>query len=102
MRELGKCDCIFVQSILLKTLGRFKTSQRRLLLSSKDCVSNLGESAVVHHSQTVIFSFGDEAEKGENDPAVASTVEELSVNGQDTPIIQQKKEARTSGGHMSQ
>lgn len=101
MRELGKCDSTSVQSIPLKTLGRFKTAQRRLLLSSKDYVSNLGESAVVHHDQIALFSFGDEAEMSENDPAVARTVERLSENGHDTPMTQQKKEARISGGILS-
>ena len=101
MREQGKCDST-VQSTSLNTLGWFNTAQRKLPLSAKDLVSNLGESAVVHRSQTALFSFGDKSEMGENDLAVVKTVERLSVNGHDTSIIQQKKEARTSGGLLAQ
>ncbi|MFW9802779.1 MAG: hypothetical protein ACFFFC_09020 [Candidatus Thorarchaeota archaeon] len=98
MRELGKRDCTPIQGAQPKTSGRFKTVQRKLLLSTKDCVSNLGESAVVHRSQMVLLSFGDKSEMGDNDPTVARTVERLSVNGYDTANIQQKKEARIAGG----
>jgi hypothetical protein len=38
----------------------------------------------------------------DNDPAVVRTVENLSVVGSDTPIIAQEKEARTTGGTLSQ
>jgi len=34
----------------------------------------------------------------DNDPAVASTVENLSVAGSDEPAAVQEKEARSSGG----
>jgi len=97
MREIGKRDCALVQSTQLKTSGRLKTGQRKLPLSTNDCVSNLGESAVVHRSQMVL-SFGDKSEMGDNDPAVARTVEKFPVNGCDTAIIQQKKETRIAGG----
>ncbi|MFW9889924.1 MAG: hypothetical protein ACFFER_17210 [Candidatus Thorarchaeota archaeon] len=98
MRELVRHDCTPIQGAQLKTLGRFKTAQRGLPLSSKDCVSNLGESAAVHHVRMGLLGFGDTTEMGENDPAVASTVERLSADGYDTSITQQKKEARTTGG----
>jgi predicted nuclease with RNAse H fold len=34
----------------------------------------------------------------DNDPAVANTVEKLSVVGIDAPISRQEKEARSAGG----
>jgi len=57
-----------------------------------------GESAAVHHAQTSLLSLGDEAEMGDNDPAVARTVKTLSVAGSDMPASRQEKEARSVGG----
>jgi len=77
-------------------------SKRKSLLSSKDQVSGLGESAAVHQAQTSLLDLGDEAEKGDDDPAVVRTVESLSAVGNDTPMSRQENEARSDGGTMSQ
>ena len=74
------------------------SSRGKSLLSSKGLVSGLGESAAVHRAQTSLLSFGDEVEMSDKDPAVARTVESLSVAGRDTPVVKQEKEARTVGG----
>ena len=55
-------------------------------------------SAVVHFVQSDLVSFSDETGESDNDPAVASTVETLSVVGSDEPTSTQEKEARSSGG----
>jgi hypothetical protein len=83
---------------LLKTRGKTNSSQGRSLLSSKGSVSGLGESAAVHHAQTSLLSLGDEVEMVDKDPAVARTVEILSVAGSDTPAVKQEKEAMTVRG----
>jgi hypothetical protein len=55
-------------------------------------------SAVVHFVQSDLVSFSDETGESDNDPAVASTVETLSVVGSDVPTSTQEKETRSSGG----
>jgi hypothetical protein len=77
-------------------------SKRKSLLSSEDQVSGPGESAAVHQAQTSLLDLGDEAEKGDDDPAVVRTVESLSAVGTDTPMSRQENEARSDGGTMSQ
>jgi hypothetical protein len=89
-----------VRSAQLKT-QRKKPSQGRSLLSEKDETSHLGESAAVHFALMSLLSFGDKSEKSDHDPAVASTMEILSVVGSDAPTIKQEKEARSSGGSLS-
>ncbi len=42
-----------------------------------------GESAVFHHIQTNLLSYGDNAEMGHYNSAVAKTVKELTVAGSD-------------------
>ncbi|MBD3408357.1 MAG: transposase [Candidatus Lokiarchaeota archaeon] len=81
---------------------RSKRSKRKSRLSKRSSVSDSGESAAVHYTQTSLLSFGDVTESGDNDPAVASTVEDLSVAGLDTSTLEQEKEARTDGGIPSQ
>jgi len=64
----------------------------------KEQTSGSGESAAVHFVQSDLASFSDEASESDNDPAVVSTVETLSVTGSDALVVKQEKEARSSGG----
>ena len=75
----------------LKALGKS-------LLSKKEPTSRSGESAAVHFVQSGLVSFSDEASRSDNDTAVVRTVETLSVAGSDAPVLEQEKEARSSGG----
>ncbi|MGY5855818.1 MAG: transposase [Candidatus Thorarchaeota archaeon] len=75
-----------------------KPSQGKSLLSKKEQKSGSGESAAVHFVQSDLSSFSDEAIESDDDPAVASTMENLSVVGSDAPTLKQEKEARSSGG----
>ncbi|MGY5876005.1 MAG: transposase [Candidatus Thorarchaeota archaeon] len=86
----------------LKARKKSKTSQRKSLLSSKGKVSDLGESAAVHHSQTRLLDYSDGIKMGDNDPAVVRNAETLSVAGEDTIRKRQEKETRTVGGIPSQ
>jgi len=70
----------------------------KFLLSKKEQSSGSGESAAVHFVQSDLVSFGDKAKMSDNDPAVAKTVETLTVVGSDVPTSVQEKEARSSGG----
>ena len=81
--------------------ARTSKSKQKSKLSSKDDVSHLGESAVVHHAQMSLLDFGNKVKMGDNDPTVARTVEKLSVSGTDTSGIQQEKEARSVGEMQS-
>jgi IS605 OrfB family transposase len=81
-----------------KARGRTRSSRRRSLLPSKGQVSDLGESAAVHHAQMSLPSFGDESGTGDKDPAVVRDAETLSVVESDTLKTRQKKDARTAGG----
>lgn len=78
--------------------GRKYSSKRKPLLPSKGQVSDLGESAAVHHVQIDIPSFGDDSEMGDNDLAVVNTMESLAAAGSDTSATKQEKEARFAGG----
>jgi len=49
-----------------------------------------------------LLSFSDDTEKGDDDQAVESTVETLSVAGSDEPESKQEKETRSVGGIPSQ
>ncbi|MHA2046797.1 MAG: hypothetical protein ACXAAO_04015 [Candidatus Thorarchaeota archaeon] len=75
-----------------------KPSQGKSLLSRKELTSGSGESAAVHFVQSDLLGFGDGAKMSDNDPAVVSTVETLSVVGSDAPISKQEKEVRSTGG----
>ncbi len=79
-----------------------KSSRGKSLLSKKGSSSFPGESAAVHHAQTSLLSFSDEAGKGDDDPAVVRTVETLSVAGSDGSASRQEKKARSGGGIPSQ
>jgi len=93
MKGLGKWASAVdtTRSARLKALGKS-------LLSKKELPSGSGESAAVHFVQSDLASFSDGTIKSDNDPAVASTVETLSVAGSDAPAFKQEKEARSSGG----
>jgi hypothetical protein len=45
-----------------------------------------------------LLSFGDKSVKCDDDPAVVSTVEMLSVVGSDVPTATQEKETGSGGG----
>jgi hypothetical protein len=75
-----------------------KPSQGKSLLSEKKPTSGSRESAAVHYARMSLLSFSDDTEMGDNDPAVARTVETLSVVGSDVPTSAQEKETRSSGG----
>jgi len=82
----------------LKARKKKPSSKGKSLLSKKELTSGSGESAAVHFVQSDLVSFSDGIGESDNDPAVASTVETLSVAGSDAPVLKQEKEARTSGG----
>jgi len=81
----------------LKAQGKMP-SQGKSLLSKKESTSGSGESAAVHFAQTCLLRFGDKSMMSDNDPAVANTVETLSVAGSDVLVSKQEKEAMSSGG----
>jgi hypothetical protein len=77
---------------------RKKSSRGKSLLSKKELTSGSGESAAVHFVQSNLRGFGDKTKESDDDPAVARTVETLSVVGSDVPTVTQENEARSSGG----
>ncbi|KXH76403.1 MAG: hypothetical protein AM326_02740 [Candidatus Thorarchaeota archaeon SMTZ-45] len=85
-----------------KARGKTRSSRRKSLLPLKGQVSDLGESAAVHHAQTSLLDFGDNVKMGDKDPAVANDAETLSVPENDALKVRQEKEARTAGGMPSQ
>ena len=90
------------KSSRLKARKKKSSSKGKSLLSKKEPTSGSGESAAVHFVQSDLASFSDEASESDNDPAVVKTVETLSVTGSDAPVLEQEKEARSSGGIPSQ
>ncbi|MHA1638032.1 MAG: hypothetical protein ACTSUB_08460 [Candidatus Thorarchaeota archaeon] len=86
------------RSSQLNARGKKSFSQRKSLLSKKGIPSGSGESAAVHFAQSSLSDFGDKVEMSDNDPAVARTVETLSVAGSDTPALVQEEETRTVRG----
>ena len=100
MRGLGKWASAVdtVRSTRLKARRKKSSSQGKSLLSKKEPTSGSGESAAVHFVQSDLTSFSDGTIKSDNDPAVAKTVETLSVAGSDVLVSKQEKEARSSGG----
>ncbi len=77
---------------------RKKPSQGKSLLSEKKPTSGSRESAAVHHARMSFLSFNDDTKMGDDDPAVARTVETLTVAGSDGPALVQEKKTRTEGG----
>jgi len=82
----------------LKARKKKSSSKGKSLLSEKEQSSGSGESAAVHFVQSDLTSFSDESSESDNDPAVVKTVETLAVAGSDGSVLQQEKEARSSGG----
>jgi hypothetical protein len=56
------------------------------------------ESAAVHHAQASLLDLSDGVRMGDDDPAVGSTVEMLTVTGGDGPTTRQEKKAKSAGG----
>ncbi len=81
-----------------KARKKIPSSKGKSLLSKKEHTSGSGESAAVHFVQSDLDSFSDGTIKSDNDTAVVSTVETLTVTGSDVPVLKQEKEARSSGG----
>ncbi len=79
-----------------------KSSKGKSSLSKKELTSGSGESVAVHFVRLDLVNPSDEIDESDNDPAVVSTVETLSVTGCDAPVLKQEKEARSSGGIPSQ
>jgi transposase len=77
-------------------------SQGKSLLSAREPASGSGESAAVHFVQLDLISFGDESSESDDDPAVGSTVETLTVAESDDSALKQEKETRSVGGIPSQ
>ncbi len=81
--------------------ARGRSSRRKSLLSNRDsaATSSPGETAAVRLIQTDLLSTGGVCpELGDNDPAVAKTVEKLSVAGSDVPASVQEKDTGSVGG----
>ncbi|MHA1484076.1 MAG: zinc ribbon domain-containing protein [Candidatus Thorarchaeota archaeon] len=76
-------------------------SGRKSSLPHMDAISHPRESAVVHRTQLSLLDFSDGIKMDDNDPAVESTVETLSVVGSDSPTSGQRKETRSTGGISS-
>jgi IS605 OrfB family transposase len=85
-----------------KARGKTRSSRQMSLLPSKDQISDLGESAAVHHAQTSLLDFGDKDKMSDEDPAVVNDAKTLTVAGRDISRTRQEKEARTAGGIPSQ
>ncbi|MDF1537679.1 MAG: hypothetical protein P1Q69_02110 [Candidatus Thorarchaeota archaeon] len=91
-----RCARPKAQKRISKRLSRGKS-----LLPTIDSSSESRESAAVHHAQSSLLSFSDDAAKGDNDPAVERTVVTLAVTGSDESASVQEKEARSVGGILS-
>ncbi len=87
-----------IQSARLKARKKKTSFKGKSSLSKKGPVSSPGESAAVHFVQSDLVNFSDGTDESDNDPAVVSTVEILSVTGSDALVVKQEKEARSSGG----
>ena len=99
MRGLGKWEYSVQTGKHSRLKARKKKpSQGKSLLSKKGPLSGSGESAAVHFVQSDLACFSDGTGESDNDPAVESTVETLSVAGSDASAFKQEKEARSSGG----
>ncbi|MHA2146484.1 MAG: zinc ribbon domain-containing protein [Candidatus Thorarchaeota archaeon] len=98
VRGLGKWASAVDTARSARLKARRKKSRGKSLLSEKEQISGSGESAAVHFVQSDLLGFGDDAKMSDDDPAVASTMENLSVVGSDAPTSTQEKETRSSGG----
>ena len=68
----------------------------------KESTSGSGESAAVHFDQSDPVRFSGKSKKCDNDPAAVRTMKTLSVADSDVSAFKQEKEARSSGGILSQ
>jgi len=102
VRGLGKWASAIARSTRPKTRGKTRSSQGKSLLSSMGRSSNLGESAVVHHTQLSLLDFSDKITTDDNDLAVERTVESFSAVESDDSTSRQEKETRSVGGISSQ
>ena len=102
MLGLGMWTRVLDKAPRARLKARRKPSIGKSLLSKKRPPSSLGEFAVVHHAQSSLLSFSDEAGKGDDDPALVRTVKTLPVVGSDDPASRREKEARSGGGIPSQ
>jgi len=75
-----------------------ESSKGKFLLSIREPTSGSGESAAVHFVKSDLVSISNAIDGSDDDPAVESTVETLSVVGSDVPASVQEKEARSSRG----
>ena len=98
MRGLGMWTRALDKARRARLKTRRKSSRGKSLLSEREQTSGSGESAAVHVVQSDLTSFSDGTGESDNDPAVVSTVETLSVVGSDAPAKRQEKDARSSGG----
>jgi hypothetical protein len=98
VRGLGKWASAVDTARSARLKARRKKSRGKSLLSEKEQISGSGESAAVHFVQSDLLGFGDDAKMSDDDPAVASIMENLSVVGSDAPTSTQEKETRSSGG----
>ena len=97
VRGLGKWESAIARSPQPKA-QRKTPSQGKSLLSKKGSSSEPRESVAVHQAQTSLLNFSDDAEVGDNDPAMESTVETLAVAEGDVSASRQEKEVRSVGG----
>jgi transposase len=101
VRGLGKWASAVESARSARLKARRKDSKKssigKSLLSRKGPTSGPGESAAFHFVQSELLGFGDDTKMSDDDPAVASTMETLSVVGSDVPTSTQEKEARSSG-----
>jgi transposase len=106
VRGLGKWESAVHAGAHPRLKAQKRTSKRssggKSLLSKKERASGSGGSAAVHSVQMDLTSFSDGTGESDDDPAVARTMENLSVVGSDGPTSVQEKEARSSGGIPSQ
>ncbi len=101
VRGRGKWMDAISKAKNLRPKARRTLSDGKSLLSKRDTSSDPGESAAVHIAQTSLSDFGDKTKVCDNDPAVESIVESLSVAKSDASAVVQEKEARSTGGITS-
>lgn len=101
MIGLGLWTRISLEARRERLKARRTKSRGKSLLSEREPSSGPGESAAVHSVQSDLASFSNESGESDDDPAVARTVETLSVIGCDVPTSTQEEEARSPGGILS-
>jgi hypothetical protein len=102
VRGLGKWASAIARSARPKARRKHKSSRGKSLLPSHGKLSDLRESAVVHHTQSSLCDFIGEITVDDNDPAVERTVEAPSVVESDYSTPKQRKETGSVGGISSQ